>query len=353
MIFLPAIDLHRGKCVRLFQGDYQTAQVVADDPFSTARRFRESGARWMHLVDLDGAKEGVPKNAELILKVAAESGLRVEVGGGVRNMETVDAYLENGVSRVILGSSALEDPEFVQKALKRYGRKIAVGIDASHGMVMTRGWLTESRVDYIELGKRMEQMGVETLIYTDISRDGAMSGPNLDQLDRLNRAVSCNIIASGGVSGIDDVRAVRDLGLYGVIAGKSLYNGALDPEEAAIACQKLGLPKTLHAWEDELERYFEKSPLLPAIVQEEGTGEVLMLAYMNRDSLRKTLETGETWFYSRSRNTLWHKGETSGHVQKVTEISADCDDDTLLVQVRQTGAACHTGRHSCFFKVVK
>lgn len=181
-----------------------------------------------------------------------------------------------------------------------------------------------------------------------------MNGPNLVMLDKLNRSVSCNIIASGGVSSLLDIVNLYDLGLYGAIAGKSIYQGALDLRAAIIACQKISskASKNRTAVDDELERYFRKSDLIPAIIQEESTGEVLMLAYMNRESLVKSMQTGYTWFYSRSRNTLWNKGETSGNTQKIVSIHADCDDDTLLVKVHQKGPACHTGSRSCFFKKI-
>lgn len=352
MIILPAIDLHQGQCVRLFQGDYSTAHVVADSPLATARSFREQGAHWMHMVDLDGAKSGKPQNAELIFDVAGNVDIHVEVGGGIRDIATVEFYLEHGISRVILGSAALRDPEFVKEAVKKYGKKIAVGIDALGGKAAAEGWTEKSETDYIELAKRMESFGVEFIICTDIQQDGMMNGPNLEMLDKLNRAVGCNIIASGGVSSLFDLINLYDLGLYGAIAGKSIYTGALDLRKAITACQQIsGKPhKTRQALEDELERYFRKSELIPAIVQEDSTGEVLMLAYMNRESMEKTLQTGATWFYSRSRQTLWNKGETSGHTQQVCSIYADCDDDTLLIKVNQTGPACHTGSHSCFFK---
>lgn len=352
MIVLPAIDLYEGKCVRLSQGDYSTAEVVAADPVSTAHSFQDQGAHWLHMVDLDGAKDGKPGNASLIFDVLTKTDLHVEVGGGIRDMKTVEYYLENGVSRVILGSAALNDPDFIRTAAGKYGKKIAVGIDALDGKAAAEGWTEQSEVDYIELARQMEALGVQYIIFTDISHDGMMNGPNLVMLDKLNRAVSCNIIASGGVSSLLDLVAIHDLGLYGAIAGRSLYSGVLDLRTAIIACQKVSAkrPKTASSIDDELERYFEKSELLPAVVQDDDTDEVLMLAYMNRESLKKTLETGDTWFYSRSRQTLWHKGETSGHVQRVVSVYADCDDDSLLLRVKQTGPACHTGQHSCFFK---
>ena len=353
MILLPAIDLHQGQCVRLLRGDYDTAQVVAADPVETARAFEEQGAGWLHVVDLDGAKEGAPKNAELIAQVVERTGLQVEVGGGIRNMATVDRYLELGAARVILGSAALRDPQFVAEAVKRYGKRVAVGIDALGGKVAAEGWLEQSQVDYLELARRMEDLGVQYLICTDISQDGTLAGPNLTMLDQLNQAVSCHVVASGGVSSLLDIVNLYDLGLYGAIAGKALYTGALDLRAAIAACRRIGGKKGAGLSEDELDLYFRKSDLIPAIIQDDDTGEVLMLAYMNRESFRKSLETGTTWFYSRSRKALWNKGETSGHTQTIVGVWADCDDDTLLLRVKQKGAACHTGSHSCFYKKLR
>ena len=351
MILRPAIDLHEGKCVRLFRGDYGTAEVVAPDPLTTALHFQEQGARWLHMVDLDGAKDGKPQNQQLIFDVVENTDLLVEVGGGIRDMGTVEYYLERGVSRVILGSAALRDPEFVREAVKRHGKHIAVGIDALDGKVAAEGWLEQSQVDYVDFAREMESLGVQYLICTDIHQDGTMNGPNLVMLDRLNRAVHCHIIASGGVSSLLDIVSLYDLGLYGAIAGKSLYTGALDLRTAIIACHKIsGKWAAGDMPDDELDLYFTKSDLIPAIIQDDETNEVLMLAYMNRESFRKSLETGYTWFYSRSRKTLWNKGETSGHTQKIVSVFSDCDDDTLLIRVKQKGPACHTGSHSCFFK---
>lgn len=351
MILLPAIDLHEGKCVRLFRGDYETAEVVAQDALTTAKNFQEQGARWLHMVDLDGAKEGKPVNSQLILDVVENTELHVEVGGGIRDMDTVDRYLNQGVSRVILGSAALRDPDFVREAVRRHGKHIAVGIDALDGKVAAEGWLEQSQVDYVDFAKEMEALGVRYLICTDIHQDGTMNGPNLTMLDKLNQAVHCHIIASGGVASLLDIVNLYDLGLYGAIAGKSLYTGALELRSALIACHKIsGKAAGGDMPEDELDLYFSKSDLIPAIIQDDDTEEVLMLAYMNREAFRRSLKTGYTWFYSRSRKTLWNKGETSGHTQKIVSIYSDCDDDTLLLRVKQKGAACHTGSHSCFFK---
>ena len=354
MIILPAIDIKDGKCVRLFQGDYSTAQQVAEDAVKTAQGFEKAGARWMHMVDLDGAKAKKPVNTETVLSVRKNTGINIEVGGGIRDMETVEMYLENGINRVILGSAALHDPGFVKEAVKKYGKKIAVGIDALNGKVAAEGWTQQSEIDYLEMAKRMEDIGVRYLIVTDISKDGTLNGPNLQMLDRINRAVGCSVIASGGVSNLKDIIDLSSLGLYGGIAGKAIYTGDLNLIDAVTACQRLGSSnlRTREEVEDHLERYFLKSDLIPAIVQEASTGEVLMLAYMNRESMLKTLATGYTWFYSRSRQTLWNKGATSGHTQKVVSMTADCDDDTLLIKVVQTGPACHTGSHSCFYKEI-
>lgn len=343
MIILPAIDIKDRECVRLFKGDFGTVHRVADSLLETALSFRKAGADWIHMVDLDGAKDGEKRNADIFLQVAKESGLKVELGGGIRDMQTLDFYFENGISRCILGSAALKNPALVKEAVNAYGHRIAVGIDALNGMVATEGWLDVSNVPYLELAKRMEDMGVQVLIFTDISKDGTLSGPNLEQLSALRDTVSCQVIASGGIHVIEDIDACKAAKLDGAICGKSLYSGTLSLSEAiAHAVTPVDrLP---------LDDYFAKSALIPTVVQENDTGEVLMLAYMNRVSLQRTLETGTTWFWSRSRGEYWNKGATSGHFQKVISIAGDCDRDTLLVKVEQTGAACHTGSHSCFFR---
>ena len=232
MIILPAIDIKDGKCVRLVKGDYATAHQVAESPYDTAAAFRAAGAARIHMVDLDGAKEGKPVNTEIFERVAKESGLKVEVGGGIRHMKTIEQFLEKGISRVILGSVAVKNPDLVKEAVKEFGEKIAVGIDAKNGMVATEGWLEKSDVTYTDLALAMEDAGVRTIIYTDISRDGTLTGVNTEQLGNLNRTVSCNIIASGGVSSIVDIENCIDLNLYGCICGKAVYTGALNLMEA-------------------------------------------------------------------------------------------------------------------------
>lgn len=241
MIILPAIDIRGGRCVRLVKGDFSTASQVAENALETAKGFEADGAAWLHMVDLDGAVEGKRVNAGVFTEIAANTGLRTELGGGIRDRETVEYYLGRGISRVIIGSAALTDPELVRGAARDWGERIAVGIDAKNRKAATRGWLDESEVDFIELAKRMEDAGVKTLIFTDISRDGTLSGPPVALLEELSKAVSCGVIASGGIGGIEDIRALLPLGLAGAICGKAIYAGKLSLREA------IGLAGDQHA----------------------------------------------------------------------------------------------------------
>ena len=235
MIILPAIDIKDGNCVRLFKGDFDTVEKVADNYLETALSFERAGASWIHMVDLDGAKEGRPVNTKIYKDVASEASLKVEVGGGIRNLETIDEYLSMGISRVIIGSAALKNPQLVKDAVKKFGsEKIAVGIDSVNGMVATEGWLEASDVNYVDLTKKMMEYGVEYFIVTDISKDGTLSGVNAEQLRELSEKTEgrCNIIASGGVHTIEDIKICREMGLYGTICGKSIYKGTLDLKTA-------------------------------------------------------------------------------------------------------------------------
>ena len=239
MIILPAIDIKDGNCVRLFKGDYSTVSKVADDPYEVAESFVKAGAQWMHMVDLDGAKDGKRINSELIIDVARSTNLQVEVGGGIRNMDTIEYYLENGVDRVILGSAAVKNQGFVIDAVNNYDDKIVVGIDAKKGMVCAEGWTDKSELNYIDLAKQMEQIGVKTIVFTDIDQDGTLGGPNLVQLDALANSVSCAIIASGGVSNLKDIINLNNLNIYGAITGKAIYTGDLDLAMAVEAASKV------------------------------------------------------------------------------------------------------------------
>lgn len=237
MIIFPAIDIMDGKPVRLLRGDFATAEQVAEDVLTTAKQFARVGCTWVHMVDLDGSLQKKPVNADPILQVVKHTSLKVEVGGGIRTMEDIAFYLDRGVDRVILGSVALKNPELVQQAVDAYGDKIAVGIDAKQGMVATEGWTEDSQMDFIDLAKAMEKMGVATIIYTDIGRDGTLSGPDVQGLDRLNKAVGCNVIASGGVTTITDILVMKDKKMYGTICGKCIYKKTLDLREAVGICK--------------------------------------------------------------------------------------------------------------------
>lgn len=232
MILFPAIDIRNGTCVRLRKGDFGTAEKVAESPFETAARFRAAGARYMHMVDLDGAKTGERPNRDLILQTMHKSGLKTELGGGIRDMACVEDYLEHGIDRVILGSAALKDPAFVKEAVRVYDDHIAVGIDAKNGLVATQGWLETSDVSYLTFAKAMEDIGVKYIIFTDIDCDGMLGGPNLEQLADLQKAVSCRITASGGIRDITHIQKLKEMGLFGAICGKSIYSGTLDLAQA-------------------------------------------------------------------------------------------------------------------------
>ncbi len=235
MVILPAIDIKDGNVVRLYKGNYDTVEKVADNFLDTAVSFENAGAEWIHMVDLDGAKEGRPVNTKIYTEVAEKTNLKVELGGGIRNLETIEEYLKMGISRVILGSAALKNPQLVKDAVEKFdSEKIVVGIDAKNGMVATEGWLETSNVNYIDLANKMISYGVKYFIFTDISKDGTLSGVNADQLKALYDGTDgkCNIIASGGVHTIDDILICKKMGLYGTICGKSIYTGSLDLKEA-------------------------------------------------------------------------------------------------------------------------
>ncbi len=232
MILLPAIDLLAGRCVRLRQGDFSTAHQVAGDPLAAARSFASAGARWIHLVDLDGAKSGSPQNREIIFQIARETGLQVETGGGIRDLETIRTYLEHGVARVVLGSAVWENPGLAAAAVREFGERIAVGIDSKQGKVAVRGWLDTTQMDDLDAARQMEQAGVQWILFTDIATDGMLSGPNLDRLAQLRGQLSCHLVASGGVRNLSDLQALDALSIDGAILGKSLYSGGVCLKEA-------------------------------------------------------------------------------------------------------------------------
>lgn len=232
MFLYPAIDLVGGKAVRLFKGDYAQMTVYSDDPLAVARDFQAAGSKHIHLVDLEGAKSGIPENLTTIQKIIAETDLFVEVGGGIRNMDTVDTYLNAGVDRVILGTAAVTDPDFLKAALAKYGEKIAVGVDLKDGLVAIKGWTETSDLTAGQFFARMETYGVKTIICTDISRDGAMKGTNRALYRELSQKYAIDLIASGGVSSLEDVAALAAMNLHGAIIGKAYYIGAIDLKTA-------------------------------------------------------------------------------------------------------------------------
>lgn len=232
MYLYPAIDLYDGKAVRLFKGDYGQMTVYSEDPLAVALDFQAAGAEKIHLVDLEGAKLGRPANLETIEKIVKTTGLFAEVGGGIRSMETVEAYLGIGVSRVILGTAAVETPDFLKEALEKYGEKIAVGVDLKDGCAAVRGWTETSGLRAEKFFRQMEDLGVKTVICTDISRDGAMKGTNRALYRELSSRFRPDLIASGGVSTLEDVRALAAMGLHGAIIGKAYYIGAIDLKTA-------------------------------------------------------------------------------------------------------------------------
>ena len=232
MKIFPAIDLYNKCAVRLYKGDYGKMTVYSEDPLSVAKRFRSLGAEWVHIVDLEGAEDGTAPNIDLILKIAKESGLFVEVGGGIRTPEVLEKYLGLGVSRVILGTASVTNEEFLSSMLKKHGDKIAVGADVKDGYIAIKGWREKSEYKLDSFLDKMEALGVKTVICTDISKDGAMAGTNRELYARLSEKYSLNIIASGGVSSISDVRALKEMNLYGAIIGKAYYTGDINLQEA-------------------------------------------------------------------------------------------------------------------------
>jgi phosphoribosylformimino-5-aminoimidazole carboxamide ribotide isomerase len=231
----PAIDMKAGKCVRLLQGDYEKETIYGDSPYSMAKEFALAGARWIHMVDLDGAKDGKRINDSDVLQVARELDVRVQIGGGIRSEKDVLHYLENKVERVIIGSIAVEKPDFAIEMIKKYGKQIAVGIDVKDGYVATHGWLTTSNLKAVELGKQFADAGAETFIFTDIATDGMLSGPNMEAIAEMARVTGKQVIASGGVSSILDLAALNQLstiGVSGAIVGKALYEGKFTVKEA-------------------------------------------------------------------------------------------------------------------------
>lgn len=238
MIIIPAIDIIDGKPVRLYQGDYNKKEVVGQDVLKIAKNFEIAGAEYIHLVDLEGAKKGKLINNKIIIEVAKSVNLPIEVGGGIRTYENIKCLIDNGISRVILGTVAIENLDFVKRALDKFGDKISIGVDCKNGYLCGRGWLKESKFNYIDFSKEMEKMGVDNIILTDISRDGTLQGVNIGMLKKLNENICMNITSSGGIAKIDDIRELKNLNIYGVIIGKALYSKHINLKEAIDLCKE-------------------------------------------------------------------------------------------------------------------
>lgn len=238
MRIYPAIDIIGGKCVRLKKGDYSQKTTYAENPIDVAKKWESLGGEFIHVVDLDGAKSGDMPNFELISNIAASVSVPIEVGGGIRNMQCVEKYLNAGVERVILGTSALRNSELVDEVVKKYGSRVAVGIDAKDGMVAVSGWEDVSDVAAVDFAKQMESKGVSCIIYTDIATDGMLMGPNLSAMKEMVKAVNMDVVASGGVTSIKDVESLADIGVEGAIIGKALYTDNIDLKEAILKGRK-------------------------------------------------------------------------------------------------------------------
>ena len=233
MILYPAIDLKNGECVRLLKGEMEAATVFNDDPAAQAKAFQDAGAEWVHLVDLNGAFAGEPVNGGAVDAILGALDVPAQLGGGIRDMKTIETWLSKGLARVILGTVAVEDPDLVREAAKAFPGQVAVGLDAREGRVATRGWAEETDVVVTDLARKFEDAGIAAFIYTDINRDGAMAGPNISATEALARAVDVPVIASGGVSSMDDLSALKETGVIsGAISGRALYDGAIDLKKA-------------------------------------------------------------------------------------------------------------------------
>jgi phosphoribosylformimino-5-aminoimidazole carboxamide ribotide isomerase len=232
MEIIPAIDIRGGKCVRLYQGDYGRQTTFADNPAEVALHWESTGARWLHVVDLDGAATGEPRNTGVVRSILSRSVLLVEVGGGIRKEEVAEKLVRSGVSRIVLGTAAIEEPELVEKLSRRFGQIIVVGLDARDGKIAIHGWRKDTVVDVLDLAKEMTEIGVQRFIYTDVRRDGTLTEPNFDAVERLRDRLDASLVASGGIARLEHLRRLGELGVEGAIIGKALYTGDIDLREA-------------------------------------------------------------------------------------------------------------------------
>ncbi len=240
MEIIPAIDIIEGKCVRLIKGDFSKKTVYSDDPVMIARSWESKGANRIHIIDLDGAKSGRPINKDVILEIIKEVNIPIQVGGGIRSLDSIKEYINKGASKVILGSVVFEDEKLLEKALTKYQKNIIVSLDVRKGKILIHGWLKETEFNYIDIGKKLRDLGVKEFIYTNIERDGTLNSPDIEGLKRFITYVGVPTIASGGVSTLEDIKRIKEIGATGVIIGKALYEGKINLEEAIILCSQRG-----------------------------------------------------------------------------------------------------------------
>ncbi|MDD4367669.1 MAG: 1-(5-phosphoribosyl)-5-[(5-phosphoribosylamino)methylideneamino]imidazole-4-carboxamide isomerase [Oscillospiraceae bacterium] len=370
MQLYPAIDLLDRSVVRLREGDYRQVQTYTDEVLFVAQSFRRQGADWLHLVDLNAARGETAVNRDLIAAVCQLPDLKVQTGGGIRSLATIEALLSAGVSRCVIGTAAVRDPAMTAEALRRWPDQIAIAVDSREGHIRVQGWTEDSGLDLSSFALQMKQAGAKTLIFTDISRDGLLKGPAVAETKKLKDLTGLEVILSAGISSAADIAAARDAGLDGAILGRALYEGKVDlaralrlarqaPEPVPAATGTAGDEAPLAAaWSPlavqspQIWQALKKDAagLVCALAVDAATGAVLMQAYQDQTALTRTLETGLLHYHSRSRNCLWLKGESSGHYQHVQTIQVDCDGDCLLYRVQADGPACHTGAYSCFFR---
>lgn len=355
MRLYPAIDIKDGQCVRLKKGLFNEVTVYSDKPYEIAKAFEESGAQFIHTVDLDGALKGHGVNADTIKKIVSSVNIPVQMGGGIRTLENIKEVLALGVYRVIIGTKAVENPDFIRQAIEQFGPEhIVVGVDAKDGLVAIEGWEKVSDKTALSLALAMKDMGVQTIVYTDISKDGMLSGPNVEQTKLLSDKTGINIIASGGMSCVQDLKNINDAGIHGAIIGKAIYEHRINLKDAVNMFESgasvIEAGKKMSTSLSFKDFKLNSDGLIPVVVQDYVNNEVLMVAYMNEESYNMTVDTGIMTYFSRSRQELWIKGATSGHYQYVSSLDIDCDNDTILAKVRQIGVACHTGNRSCFYR---
>jgi phosphoribosylformimino-5-aminoimidazole carboxamide ribotide isomerase len=351
MILFPAVDVRQDRLVRLREGNPDEEFSYRLSPLAWAEALVEAGATFLHMIDL-GAAFGEAPSTESVRAVVRNARVPVQVGGGIRTLDRVGELIDLGAHRLIMSTRALQDPSFLEAAVARAGADaIVIALDFRGARIGIEGWRDAIERDLREAGERFRALGLGRLLVTAIERDGTFEGPDVELWRRVAAQTGMRVMGAGGIGSLDDIRrAVRHRfpELEGVVIGRALVEGRLSlPDALRLLAEEESMEETLDLIK------FDSQGLVPAVVQDAVDGTVLMVAYMNRESLRRTLAEGRTCFWSRSRQEFWVKGATSGNTQEVVSIAADCDNDCLLVKVRQKGVACHTGARSCFFRSIR